>query len=47
MEIRDVIEVLFAIGKKYVYSENDILNRITKKVKFGSFENNIVLRNVW
>ena len=47
-EIADVIEVLFAIGKKYGYSEEDILRRRSeKKVKSGGFENNIVLKNVW
>ena len=47
-EIADVVEVLFAIGKKYGYSEEDILRRRSeKKVKSGGFENNIVLKNVW
>lgn len=47
-EIVDVIEVLFAIGKKYGYSEEDILSRrAEKKAKSGGFENNIVLKNVW
>ena len=47
-EIADVIEVLFAIGKKYSYSENDILNRRKeKKSKSGGFEDNIVLKKIW
>ena len=47
-EIADVVEVLFAIGKKYGYSEEDILRRRSeKKVKSGGFENNIVLKIVW
>lgn len=42
-EIADVIEVLFSIGKKHGYSEEDILNRIfEKRVKSGGFEDNIV-----
>ena len=44
-EIADVVEVLFAIGKKYGYSEEDILNRKDeKKAKSGGFENNIILK---
>mgnify|MGYP004593908553 FL=1 len=44
-EIADVMEVLFAIGKKYGYSEEDILNRKDeKKAKSGGFENNIILK---
>ena len=47
-EIADVIEVLFAIGKKYGYSENDILNRRKdKKSKSGGFEDNIILKKSW
>lgn len=47
-EIADVVEVLFAIGKKYGYSEKDILNRrYEKKANSGSFENNIVLKKTW
>ena len=47
-EIADVIEVLFAIGKKYGYSEEDILNRMyEKKDKSGGFEDNIVLKKTW
>ena len=47
-EIADVIEVLFAIGKKYGYSENDILNRRKdKKSKSGGFEDNIILKKTW
>ena len=47
-EIADVVEVLFAIGKKYGYSEENILNRrIEKKIKSGGFENNIILKKTW
>lgn len=47
-EIADVVEVLFAIGGKYGYSEEDILNRRNeKKVKSGGFEDNIVLKRTW
>lgn len=47
-EIADVVEVLFAIGGKYGYSEEDILKRRTeKKVKSGGFEDNIVLKKTW
>ena len=47
-EIADVVEVLFAIGKKYGYSEEDILNRRTEKLsKSGGFENNIILKKTW
>ena len=44
-EIADVVEVLFAIGKKYGYSEDDILNiRAEKQAKSGGFDDNIVLK---
>ena len=47
-EIADVVEVLFAIGKKYGYSEEDILNRRAEKnAKSGGFDNNIVLKKTW
>lgn len=47
-EIADVVEVLFSIGKKYGYSEEDILNRRSeKRVKSGGFEDNIVLKKTW
>lgn len=47
-EIADVVEVLFAIGKKYGYSEEDILSkRDEKKAKSGGFEDNIVLKKTW
>lgn len=43
-EIADVMEVLFAIGAKYGYSEEDILNRRNeKRDSRGGFENNLVL----
>lgn len=47
-EIADVLEVLFAIGGKYGYSEEDILNRrAEKKAKSGGFDDNIVLKKTW
>ena len=47
-EIADVVEVLFAIGRKYGYSEEDILNkRCEKREKSGGFEDNIVLKKTW
>ncbi len=47
-EIADVMEVLFAIGSKYGYSEEDVLNRRNKK-KYtrGSFEDNLILKKTW
>ena len=43
-EICDCLEVLFAIGKKYGYSEEDVLNRRNeKKDARGRFEDNLVL----
>lgn len=46
-EIADVMEVLFAIGSKYGYSEEDILNRRNaKRVNRGGFESNIILKNL-
>ena len=47
-EIADVVEVLFSIGKKYGYSEKDILNkRSEKRKKSGGFEDNIILKKTW
>ena len=47
-EIADVVEVLFAIGKKYGYSEEDILSkRCKKREKSGGFEDNIILKKTW
>lgn len=47
-EIADVMEVLFAIGSKYGYSEDDVLNRRnTKRDDRGGFENNLILKKVW
>ena len=46
-EIADCLEVLFAIGKKYGYSEEDVLNRRNeKKDARGGFEDNLVLKFV-
>lgn len=47
-EIADVMEVLFAIGSKYGYSEEDILDRRNeKKDSRGGFENNLILKKTW
>ncbi|MDV8110624.1 nucleoside triphosphate pyrophosphohydrolase [Bacillus sp. BAU-SS-2023] len=47
-EIADVMEVLFAIGAKYGYSEEDILDRRNdKKDARGGFENNLILKKAW
>lgn len=47
-EIADVVEVLFAIGKKYGYDEKDILEkRAQKKAKSGGFEKNIILKKTY
>ncbi|CEP90219.1 Uncharacterised protein [[Clostridium] sordellii] len=44
-EIADCLEVLFAIGAKYGYSEDKVLGRRNeKKLKRGGFSNNIVLK---
>ena len=47
-EIADVMEVLFAIGAKYGYSEEDVLGRRNeKKYTRGSFEDNLILKKTW
>ena len=47
-EIADIIEVLFAIGEKYGYSEEDILKkRNDKRDKSGGFDDNIILKKTW
>lgn len=47
-EIADIIEVLFAIGKKYGYSEDDVLGRRNDKMNArGGFENNLVLKRTY
>ena len=47
-EIADIMEVLFAIGKKYGYSENEVLNRRNeKKYARGGFENNLILKKTY
>lgn len=47
-EIADVMEVLFAIGSKYGYSEEDVLNRRNeKKGARGGFEGNLILKKTW
>lgn len=47
-EIADVMEVLFAIGKKYGYSENDVLSRRNEKRDArGGFEDNLVLKKTF
>lgn len=47
-EIVDVMEVLFAIGAKYGYSEDDVLaKRNEKRVNRGGFEDNIILKKTY
>lgn len=47
-EIADVMEVLFAIGKKYGYSEDDVLGRRNeKKNARGGFEDNLILKKTY
>lgn len=47
-EIADCLEVLFAIGGKYGYSEDEVLGRRNeKKLERGGFEYNLVLRKTY
>ena len=47
-EIADVMEVLFAIGKKFGYSENEVLGRRSeKKDSRGGFEDNLILKKTY
>ena len=47
-EVADVMEVLFAIGKKYGYSEDEILGRRNeKRDSGGGFEDNLVLKKTY
>lgn len=47
-EIADVMEVLFAIGSKYGYSEDDVLDkRNDKRDVRGGFEDNLILKKTW
>ena len=47
-EICDVMEVLFAIGKKYGYSEDEVLGRRNeKKDARGGFEDNLILKKTY
>lgn len=47
-EITDIMEVLFAIGKKYGYSEYEVLNRRNeKKDTRGGFEDNLILKKTY
>lgn len=47
-EIADCLEVLFAIGAKYGYSEDEVLGRRNeKKLERGGFENNLILKKTW
>lgn len=47
-EIADVMEVLFAVGSKYGYSEEDVLNRRNeKRDSRGGFEDNLILKKTW
>lgn len=44
-EIADCLEVLFAIGAKYGYSEDEVLGRRNeKKLKRGGFKDNLILK---
>ncbi|WP_394862041.1 phosphoribosyl-ATP pyrophosphohydrolase [Paraclostridium bifermentans] len=47
-EIADVMEVLFAIGSKYGYSEENVLGRRNEKKDVrGGFEDNLILKKTW
>jgi predicted house-cleaning noncanonical NTP pyrophosphatase (MazG superfamily) len=47
-EIADVMEVLFTIGSKYGYSEEDVLGRRNeKKCSRGGFESNLILKKTY
>lgn len=47
-EIADVMEVLFAIGEKYGYSESEVLGRRNeKKLERGGFKDNLVLKKTY
>lgn len=47
-EIADVMEVLFAIGEKYGYSESEVLGRRNeKRLARGGFEENLVLKSTY
>lgn len=47
-ELADIMEVLFSLGKKLGYTEEDLLNkRIEKKEAKGGFDKNIILDTVY
>ena len=47
-EIADIMEVLFAIGKKYGYSEDEVLGRRNeKRDSRGGFEDNLILKKTF
>lgn len=47
-EIADCLEVLFAIGAKYGYSEDEVLGRRNeKKLERGGFEDNLILKRTY
>ncbi|MGL5756383.1 MAG: phosphoribosyl-ATP pyrophosphohydrolase [Paraclostridium sp.] len=47
-EIADCLEVLFAIGGKYGYSEDEVLGRRNeKKNARGGFDDNLVLKRTY
>ncbi|CEQ21375.1 nucleoside triphosphate pyrophosphohydrolase [Paraclostridium sordellii] len=47
-EIADCLEVLFAIGAKYGYSEDKVLGRRNeKKLERGGFEDNLILKKIY
>ena len=47
-EVCDCLEVLFAIGLKYGFSEEEVLKkRLDKKNSRGGFEKNIILKKTY
>ncbi|CEO35424.1 Uncharacterised protein [[Clostridium] sordellii] len=47
-EIADCLEVLFAIGAKYGYSEDEVLGRRNeKKLERGGFDDNLILKKTY
>lgn len=46
-ELVDILELVFSIGKRYGYSEEEILNsRVEKKSIKGGFDSNILLKKL-
>lgn len=47
-EVADILEVVFAIGKKYGFSEDEILRRRDEKKSIdGGFDKHILLKKVY